>query len=1030
MTTETPVRMHWKHYLSATVCVGWALWVLLDYLVHHPYTTNAILSIPYAGLLGCYGLLALAGGGWVVYRRRKLAVETLAVTFRGGSVYLLVWLFGAAALLAFSTNAFVPEVGAGLRTGYFALTAVGYALGLLLLATVVYVLGDGLLRPLGYAPSGGRRLVAIALGFSLLGFVLVILGLFNALHPYLLWPLLALSLGLRYQAAARFLSATLWQKHELTVRYWWEPAAWVLLFAVLGVNFVAAFKAFPIGYDGSALYVNLAGLIADSAGLPYGGQAFNWSVMMSLGEMLFGRLTMTILLSHGMSFLCILLLYRLARLWLPPSFALLAILVPLVSPYFGFHAFIDEKVDLAFTFIVLASFYLAAEQLWARPQVQSKLEERGAPTVSLFRGRWQPDRSVYLGLLLGGMAGYAFGIKYTAILYVLALGGWAFYLHGGKRAFFAAAAGAIGLVFAGGIYRYSYLEIDRGAGLLLGLTVLALSLFLFVRAYRGRWRQLLAPGRQLAALTLAAGLAFAPWAWKNGSEHGSLAPDHLLEGKAIGPALDFIPSLSLRQPPPGFSPRLTNLRTTDQRPRFRFAAQTQDGGVARNASADGAREEIQRYLGFEAPFWRYVSLPYDLTVNTNIPNARHLDLSFLFLLFLPLLLLFRPGEGRPAWQTLLLVPGLFVYLAGTYYSVYAQPGENYYADQVLEQITLELTNRSTGQLTWHQSLYVTLLFPVLWMGEALAVTFAVLGAQPTWAVVLEMTAAFGLLYYATRARITAAPVAFRALAGVLALYGLLWWVLGSGIIWYAMPLFVLFPVVLLYFFAEPGRFLGPALQRFSAVFAGVAIGCFLLVQTLLYFTSAYPGDATQEGLFRWPFVDVVSNPRAQSDRALSQFNPVASEAITYINARPEAKVYRVNTPYGHFIEHNDVRVFSDPVLEAYDRIASRLDEPDRFFDMLYAQGYRFILFDLRTGSLDQTPEKNLFRKFASIARILTESDKVHLLTTDNIVADPSAPVLRLTNGQRLNARRGIHGQTVQLGYLALFEVTPPGSSND
>lgn len=1018
---------NYLHYLSYFVCAAWAAWVILDYLVHHPYTTNALTSVPYAGLLGFYGVLCVTGGLWVWWKKRKEAATVVA--YRGGMAYLAVLGCGAAALLAFSANPFVPEVATGIRLGYFALTATGYALGLFFLVTVAYVSGEWMLRPLGLEKSGGFRLPAIALGFSIIGFTLVLLGLFNLLHPYVLWPLLIGVLGLRYRVTGNFLHDVLWQKRKLSLDNWWAPAAWLLLFAILGLNLVAAFKPFPIGYDGSALYVNLAGLVADYGGLPYGGQAFNWSVMMSLGEILFGRLTMTILIAHGMSVLCVLLLYQLARLWLRPGFAVLAVLIPLVSPYFSFHAFIDEKVDLAFTFIILAGFYLAAKCLGARPPVRGKEQERGETKLRFFGGRWQPTRNFYLALLLGWLAGYAFGIKYTAVLYVLALAGWWCYVHGGKRVFFAAASGALGLVFTGGIYRFSYLEIGSVGALVIGLVGILAGVGGFLFIYRNRRQELTSLVGQLSAIALAAGLAFAPWAWKHGSEQGNFSPAHLIEGKANGPALNFLPRYSELLPSPGFHARFTDYRLTDERPSFRFAAQNQ-AVTGRNASAQGAREEIQRYLGFEAPFWRYASLPYDLTTNVNIPNSRHLDLGFLFLLLLPLLLLLRPGRQRPLWQSLLLLLGLIGYLAGTYYSVYALPGEAFDANRVSEGISAGLSAQTGNNLLWYQSLYITAMSPLLWLAERLALLFALLGLQPAWAVVVEMTAAFGLVYLVVRQRIVSAATSFRALAGFTALYGLLWWLLGSGILWYALPLFVLFPVVLLYFFDEPGRFLGPAAKTFSSVFGGLVIGGFLLVQTLTYFTSAYPGDVSQEGIFRWPFVDVMSNPAASSGRAIDLFNPVVGQAMAIINGRPEAKVYRVNTHFSYFIDRNDTRVYSDPVLEGYDRITRQLNEPDHFFDMLYAQGYRYILFDLKTGALDQTPEKSLYRKFTAITGILTESDKVRVLLTDNYIADPAAPAVRLLNGQTVNARYGIHGQTVQMGNIALFEVLPPATGND
>ena len=60
------------------------------------------------------------------------------------------------------------------------------------------------------------------------------------------------------------------------------------------------------------------------------------------------------------------------------------------------------------------------------------------------------------------------------------------------------------------------------------------------------------------------------------------------------------------------------------------------------------REEIQRYLGYEILPVRYLSLPYDMSVNSNVPG-KHVEIGYLFLMFIPIILLLgfkgRPGIG-------------------------------------------------------------------------------------------------------------------------------------------------------------------------------------------------------------------------------------------------------------------------------------------------------------------------------------------------------------------------------------------------
>jgi hypothetical protein len=103
-------------------------------------------------------------------------------------------------------------------------------------------------------------------------------------------------------------------------------------------------------------------------------------------------------------------------------------------------------------------------------------------------------------------------------------------------------------------------------------------------------------------------------------------------------------------------------------------------------------------------------------------------------------------------------------------------------------------------------------------------------------------------------------------------------------------------------------------------------------------------------------------------------------------------------------------------------VIEELDDDANFFKLLKQQGFAFILLDLKMGSQDQTPEKALRNKFVSLAKQLMQSEDVQLLVTDNYIADPQAPAVRLRNGQFANARYGLAGQTVQLGNLALFKL--------
>lgn len=1031
---ETTIKTNSKllGWIAKAGAIIWSIWVVLDYLMHHPDLLKAVSAAPYAGLLAVYGLAA-AGGCYWAYRKLATAKKSeFTIGYRGVSAFLLLQLFAAITLIAFNAVSYLPAGSVVSRVFYFFGFSSLFAIAVFVLVAATYALGQVLLSPLQSRLGSGFKIISIGLGASILGTVFLLVGLVGALNIYVGWALLAAIFAWRFHQVKAFVVDTVWTPKTIVVRSWWTVALWGLLFAALGFSWLGAFKTFPIGYDGSALYVNIATLLAKKGSLVAGGQAYHWSIFMGMGEVLFASPVMTILLSHLLNFACLIILYQIARYWLSPAFALLATLLTLLAPYYVFHLMVDEKVDLAFAFVLLSAFGLLAG-IYQRVEGEELLEK-----LSLLGGRWTPSVALYATLLVGWMSGYGFGIKYTAIIFVIALGCWLFYQHGrimaGAGAFFA----ALGLLFLGRIYRFGYLDLSPTAATGLGAVLLLVGAGLLAYNYRSDLKRLLQPITQIVALLAAFFLAFSPWAVKHLSENGSFSVTNIIEGKSNAPEIRSAQPLGFLEEPTSTVPlrqRYSDLPLTEAERRHvsqhNFAGyghftqlddrflETRERNEGRNASQQAAYEEIKRYTGYEADFYRYASLPYDLSTNVNIPFSRHLELGFLFLLLLPLLFLVAPAGKRRWWVGLLAALGWLFYLCIVFYSMYAQDG-NFSAATALASFK---ASYPATDASWFSGIYYALMSLPLGLTEMLSPLLAEMRYLTILGTVLLMLLSFVAVFFFVRGRLATVPTQFKAFLGFVAVYGFLWWLMGNAIIWYAMPLFVAFPIVLLYWFDEPSRFLGDDSKQFSSYFGGGVLGLSLVLGTLYFFTSPFPGGNDQAGLLRWPFVDYFSSSTAAVDKTVDAFNPVVREVMRTINAEPNAKVYRVNTHYGFFIENNDTRVFSDPVLEVFDRMSWRLDDKSQFFTNLKAQGFRYILLDLKTGLNDRTPEQTLMQKYGSFGgALMAATDKVELVVTDNLIEDPAGQSYTLSNGQRVNASRGLAGKTVQLGNLALFRI--------
>ena len=112
------------------------------------------------------------------------------------------------------------------------------------------------------------------------------------------------------------------------------------------------------------------------------------------------------------------------------------------------------------------------------------------------------------------------------------------------------------------------------------------------------------------------------------------------------------------------------------------------------------REELHRYIGYERLLPRYLSLPYDVVMNTNIGGPL-IDFGFLLLVFLPILLLFGIKNRWLKIGVALLMVLFLIISIPTGYQSYRVISPN----QIDEGIRIELAQNS---FTSHPLTYLKL----------------------------------------------------------------------------------------------------------------------------------------------------------------------------------------------------------------------------------------------------------------------------------------------------------------------------------
>ncbi|MEM6379883.1 MAG: hypothetical protein AAF705_16920, partial [Bacteroidota bacterium] len=589
----------------------WFLIIVPTYIFHHPYYSQSVSSSGHWGLLLVLGVLFTAA--YLLFVKAKWKWSTLN-GWKGYVLFLvltnctLVWYATANGLFTSNPVYHIAHFTGRMLLLHLAVlfvTILGYATGMLLLSPFSNKL-----------KQGSRNVIAIALGWSVIAFVMVLLGMLNILHPIALWVLL-LAIGLpQYRSIWQFLQSLLLRPIQVSTLNTQGFLSVAILLVFLGVNALGAIKAFPAGFDGAGLYMNTTKLIGEYQALPKGGQAFNWSVVMSMGNLLFGSMTVAILLSNLMGVFCVFVIYQIARLILSPSNALMAGAIFYTMPAVTFHNYVDEKVDLGFLFVSLCSILLFLE-FWLTRKANGTNHKKELILLK----RFKIPKEWLLWILLGWLSGFAFGIKYSALFQIIGLLVLCFYHKAGPLAFAGSLLTSLGLLFGFNIHRFAGLDLAGSSAILLGTLLLVPGIALMIWAFRSSFQRLLEIGILVGVFVMAIGINYAPWATKHSFENRSVAISALLEGKSPEPKLKI-------------------------KPRFRKEPKSSNVGAGRKKRAAKSqsalqtrREELQRYQGFEKGLPLYLSLPYDLTMNTNLVNRSYLDIGFLWLLLLPLLML-------------------------------------------------------------------------------------------------------------------------------------------------------------------------------------------------------------------------------------------------------------------------------------------------------------------------------------------------------------------------------------------------------
>ena len=989
----------WLNPILFIVC---ALWITLVYLGFHPEHMEVLEAHPYSGFL--LGFLLVAGLlGWWSSRQIKQK-KKWRISLRGSWLVGLVLLLSLLVMFVFRSTIGLDRTPGGSAAIFFLFNSLFYLFLLLALSLGLFAIGQGGRQFLKELPK--QALFSIAIGCLVLALLSTLLGLVGVLYGPVLWVVLVGAVVWQRQAVLALLKSWFLEAHKWRIYHWWQIPVVLLGLLFISTYWVGSIKAFASGFDGAALYANMATLIADYHSLPGAFQPYSWSLVMSWGQLLFGSMTMSIILSHMMFLPALAMAYSIIRRWLKASYALITVVLVLSLPMISFQAMVDEKIDLGLLFISLAVLELLLN--WSSDQLKGKWT---------FASLWQSPASSSM-LVLGLLLGFCFTIKYTTVFLVVGAIAYLLWRIGGAFLFWAWLALFSGIIFLSGFHRMGNLPIveQEAQWLGIGFTVLGIGMLVFhylrKREHWGlSWKAILPIGIGFL-------LAFSPWAGKHLAENDyEFSISSVLYGQPDRINLD-VPKVYLLGHFNEAPSQVGEART--------FSHLTQNEGPPKQEkrpalAGNATREELQRYLGYEEGVWRYLSSPIDLSFGVNVPGLRHQDIGFLLLLLLPFLFLRSGANGRSWLRNVGVLLGLFFLLLSFYWTL----GEKVEATEQINAVSAQLdsywiligqTTESGFPAFWKQ-----LQQPLIALSASLSLVFKSLAdISPLVFIPLLLLLAWPLSLL-TRQRFKHWPKDLQGISVFLLAYLIFWGLLGNTISWYAMLLWTVLPAIMVYYLQEPTHYLPATSKSLTKILLGSVIGIQLLLNLGITFSSSQPNQANEQ-IYNWPMVEYASRSDIDQEETLGLFDPISPQIIDILNRDEEALIYRINTYLQFHIDKNDQRVFEDNQLQRFAEILNTVKEPENFLDVLKANQIRYILYDINSPSLDRTPEKSLQQKCITLLNLLLQSPKAELILTDNYVEVPGAQLIQLPNGVQAAAQPGIAGKTVHQGRVALFRI--------
>lgn len=433
----------------------------------------------------------------------------------------------------------------------------------------------------------------------------------------------------------------------------------------------------------------------------------------------------------------------------------------------------------------------------------------------------------------------------------------------------------------------------------------------------------------------------------------------------------------------------------------------QDSTAVASDVNEARRVEVQRYFGYESLPFRYITQPYDATINVN-QGGNFVDIGYALFIILPIVLLGFLYRKKKWFFGVSAAMVVYLLLSWSYSKVVIDGVYHSRSDDSWAQVGAAKNKSLTDQIliSCYDVAHVVTT-PIRSLVEGIS-------GVSTHSTYLLLIVVFLLLLTALF-QFKRNPRTLILL--VIAAFGFLWLLFSGGIPWYA---FLVLPLSILLIGQYRAVSVDEPVMRYMKYLVLGALGFWGLSMYVLRVSNIdlLPREGAELHYGKSLFNGTIfpySMGRFSEKETIDYGTPNLSVALSRIN-RDNGLIYMVGTSFAFNIKNADKRIFSDNLLMQFDQLKKMYPNRELFFDALKASNFNYLVIDLHTPTLDKTPEKSLTEKYRQLLRYCYGNERIRPVATDRVME------VKGNDGQTKSATTIFGTKMVNPGSYAVFEI--------